>query len=214
MKKISELIKLYIERYDFFLKLTLEHLKISGISIIIATLIGGILGILISEYKKTSTLVLSITNFLYTIPSISLLGFLIPFSGIGNTTAIIALTIYALLPMIRNTYAGIDNIDKSIIESARGKGSTEFQILYKIKIPLATTVILAGFKNMVVMTIALAGIASFIGAGGLGIAVYRGITTNNQTMTIAGSLLIALLALLCDLIIGGIEKIIKRKWRL
>ena len=214
MKKISELIKLYIERYDFFLKLTLEHLKISGISIIIATLIGGILGILISEYKKTSTLVLSITNFLYTIPSISLLGFLIPFSGIGNTTAIIALTIYALLPMIRNTYAGIDNIDKSIIEPARGMGSTEFQILYKIKIPLATTVILAGFKNMVVMTIALAGIASFIGAGGLGIAVYRGITTNNQTMTIAGSLLIALLALLCDLIIGGIEKIIKRKWRL
>ena len=214
MKKISELIKLYIERYDFFLKLTLEHLKISGISIIIATLIGGILGILISEYKKTSTLVLSITNFLYTIPSISLLGFLIPFSGIGNTTAIIALTIYALLPMIRNTYAGIDNIDKSIIESARGLGSTEFQILYKIKIPLATTVILAGFKNMVVMTIALAGIASFIGAGGLGVAVYRGITTNNQTMTIAGSLLIALLALLCDLIIGGIEKIIKRKWRL
>ena len=214
MKKISELIKVYIERYDFFLKLTLEHLKISGISIIIATLIGGILGILISEYKKTSTLVLSITNFLYTIPSISLLGFLIPFSGIGNTTAIIALTIYALLPMIRNTYAGIDNIDKSIIESARGMGSTEFQILYKIKIPLATTVILAGFKNMGVMTIALAGIASFIGAGGLGIAVYRGITTNNQTMTIAGSLLIALLALLCDLIIGGIEKIIKRKWRL
>ena len=214
MKKISELIKLYIDRYDFFLKLKLEHLKISGISIIIATLIGGILGILISEYKKTSTLVLSITNFLYTIPSISLLGFLIPFSGIGNTTAIIALTIYALLPMIRNTYAGIDNIDKSIIESARGMGSTEFQILYKIKIPLATTVILAGFKNMVVMTIALAGIASFIGAGGLGIAVYRGITTNNQTMTIAGSLLIALLALLCDLIIGGIEKIIKRKWRL
>lgn len=214
MKKISELIKLYIERYDFFLKLTLEHLKISGISIIIATLIGGILGILISEYKKTSTLVLSITNFLYTIPSISLLGFLIPFSGIGNTTAIIALTIYALLPMIRNTYAGIDNIDKSIIESARGMGSTEFQILYKIKIPLATTVILAGFKNMVVMTIALAGISSFIGAGGLGVAVYRGITTNNQTMTIAGSLLIALLALLCDLIIGGIEKIIKRKWRL
>ncbi|WP_243280418.1 ABC transporter permease [Clostridium sp. 1001271B_151109_B4] len=192
----------------------MEHLKISGISILIATLIGGVLGILISEYKKTSPLVLSITNFLYTIPSISLLGLLIPFSGIGNTTAIIALSIYALLPMIGNTYAGIDNIDKSIIESARGMGSTEFQILYKIKIPLATTVILAGFKNMVVMTIALAGIASFIGAGGLGVAVYRGITTNNQTMTIAGSLLIALLALLFDLIIGGIEKIIKRKWRL
>lgn len=214
MKEINELINLYIERYDFFLKLTLEHLKISGISILIATIIGGVLGVLISQYKKVSTFVLSITNFLYTIPSISLLGFLIPFSGIGNTTAIIALSIYALLPMIRNTYAGIENIDKAVIESARGMGSTEFQILYKIKIPLAITVILAGFKNMVVMTIALAGISSFIGAGGLGVAVYRGITTNNQIMTIAGSLLIALLALFSDLILGSIEKLIKRKWRL
>ena len=196
------------------MELTLEHLKISGMSIFIATVLGGILGIIISEYKKTSTLVLSITNFLYTIPSISLLGFLIPFSGIGNTTAIIALTIYALLPMIRNTYAGIENIDQSIIESARGMGSTEFQILYKVKIPLATTVILAGFKNMVVMTIALAGIASFIGAGGLGVAVYRGITTNNSTLTIAGSLLIALLALIADFLIGEIEKKIKKSWRL
>lgn len=196
------------------MELTLEHLKISGISIFIATVLGGILGIIISEYKKTSTLVLSITNFLYTIPSISLLGFLIPFSGIGNTTAVIALTIYALLPMIRNTYTGIDNIDPSIIESARGMGSTEFQILYKVKIPLATTVILAGFKNMVVMTIALAGIASFIGAGGLGVAVYRGITTNNSTLTIAGSLLIALLALIADFLIGEIEKKIKKRWRL
>ena len=192
------------------MELTLEHLKISGISIFIATVLGGILGIIISEYKKTSTLVLSITNFLYTIPSISLLGFLIPFSGIGNTTAVIALTIYALLSMIRNTYIGIDNIDPSIIESARGMGSTEFQILYKVKIPLATTVILAGFKNMVVMTIALAGIASFIGAGGLGVAVYRGITTNNSTLTIAGSLLIALLALIADFLIGEIEKKIKK----
>lgn len=196
------------------MELTLEHLKISGISIFIATVLGGILGIIISEYKKTSTLVLSITNFLYTIPSISLLGFLIPFSGIGNTTAIIALTIYALLPMIRNTYAGIENIDQSIIESARGMGSTEFQILYKVKIPLATTVILAGFKNRVVMTIALAGIASFIGAGGLGVAVYRGITTNNSTLTMAGSLLIALLALIADFLIGEIEKKIKKSWRL
>ena len=191
------------------MELTLEHLKISGISIFIATVLGGILGIIISEYKKTSTLVLSITNFLYTIPSISLLGFLIPFSGIGNTTAIIALTIYALLPMIRNTYAGIENIDQSIIESARGMGSTEFQILYKVKIPLATTVILAGFKNRVVMTIALAGIASFIGAGGLGVAVY-----NNSTLTMAGSLLIALLALIADFLIGEIEKKIKKSWRL
>lgn len=211
---IKEVFLLYIDRWQFFLKLTMEHLKISGISILIASIIGLILGIYISEYKKTSPFILGITNFVYTIPSISLLGFLIPFSGIGNTTAVITLTIYALLPMVRNTYTGIENIDPSIIESAKGMGSTPFEILCKVKLPLATTVILSGLRNMVVMTIALGGIASFIGAGGLGVAIYRGITTNNKTMTIAGSLLIALLALIFDFIIGSIDKIIKRKWRL
>ncbi|GAA0076521.1 hypothetical protein UT300005_08990 [Clostridium sp. CTA-5] len=211
---IREVFQLYISRWDFFLKLIIEHLKISGISILIAGIIGLILGVLISEYKKTSPFILGITSFIYTIPSISLLGFLIPFSGIGNTTAIIALTIYALLPMVRNTYAGIENIDYSIIESAKGMGSTPFEIVYKVKLPLATTAILSGLRNMVVMTIALAGIASFIGAGGLGVAIYRGITTNNTSMTIAGSLLIALLALIADFIIGSIEKIIKRRWKL
>lgn len=211
---IKEVFQLYIDRWDFFLKLIIEHLKIAGFSILIAAIIGLVLGVLISEFKKTSTFILGITNFIYTIPSISLLGFLIPFSGIGNTTAIITLTIYALLPMVRNTYTGIENIDSSIIEAAKGMGSTSFEILYKIKLPLATTVILSGLRNMVVMTIALAGIASFIGAGGLGVAIYRGITTNNSIMTIAGSLLIALLALAADFIIGSVEKIIKRKWRL
>lgn len=211
---IKEVFQLYIDRWDFFLKLIIEHLKIAGFSIVIAAIIGLVLGVLISEFKKTSTFILGITNFIYTIPSISLLGFLIPFSGIGNTTAIITLTIYALLPMVRNTYTGIENIDSSIIEAAKGMGSTSFEILYKIKLPLATTVILSGLRNMVVMTIALAGIASFIGAGGLGVAIYRGITTNNSIMTIAGSLLIALLALVADFIIGSVEKIIKRKWRL
>jgi osmoprotectant transport system permease protein len=211
---IREVFQLYIDRWEFFLKLIMEHLKIAGISILIASVIGLILGIFISEYKKTSSFILGITNFVYTIPSISLLGFLIPFSGIGNTTAIIALTIYALLPMVRNTYTGIENIDSSIIESAKGMGSTPFEILYKVKLPLATTVILSGLRNMVVMTIALAGIASFIGAGGLGVAIYRGITTNNKSMTIAGSLLIALLALVADFTIGSVEKVIKRKRRL
>ena len=161
----------------------------------------------------TST-VLGLTNFIYTIPSIALFGFLIPFSGIGNTTAIIALSIYALLPMVHNTYTGIIGIDKEIIEAARGMGSTTFQILYKIQIPLAFPVILSGIRNMVAMTIALTGIAAFIGAGGLGVAIYRGITTNNSAMTIAGSLLIALLALLADWGVGRYEKYIKRKRKL
>lgn len=205
---------LYIERFDFFKEILLQHIVICLIAIIIASIIGIALGIIISEFKQTTSVVLSVVNFIYTIPSIALLGFFIPFSGIGDTTAIIALTIYALLPMVRSTYTGITNIDDSIVESARGMGSTELQILYKIKLPLATTVILSGLRNMVVMTIALGGIASFIGAGGLGIAIYRGITTNNSDLTVAGSLLIALLALFVDIIIGSIEKLIKKKWRL
>lgn len=214
MKILKEVFQLYINRSDFFLEILLQHMMICGIAIVIASIIGILLGIIISEFKKTTSPVLSLVNFIYTIPSIALLGFFIPISGIGDKTAVIALTIYALLPMVRSTYTGIETIDPAIIESAKGMGSTDYQILYKIKLPLATTVILSGLRNMVVMTIALGGIASFIGAGGLGVAIYRGITTNNAALTVAGSLLIALLALVVDLIIGLIEKFIKRKWKL
>lgn len=214
MKILKEVFQLYINRSDFFLEILLQHMMICGIAIVIASIIGILLGIIISEFKKTTSPVLSLVNFIYTIPSIALLGFFIPISGIGDKTAVIALTIYALLPMVRSTYTGIETIDPAIIESAKGMGSTDYQILYKIKLPLATTVILSGLRNMVVMTIALGGIASFIGAGGLGVAIYRGITTNNAALTVAGSLLIAVLALVVDLIIGLIEKFIKRKWKL
>ena len=197
---------IFMNGKDFFLELLLEHLEISLVSILIAVLFGGLVGILISEFPKTAKPTLGVINFLYTIPSISMLGFLIPFSGVGNATAIIALTVYALLPMVRNTHTGIANVDSLILEAAKGMGSTKTQILFKIKLPLAMPVIMSGIRNMVTMTIALAGIASFIGAGGLGVAIYRGITTNNAAMTMVGSLLIALLALAMDFVLGFIEK--------
>lgn len=203
---IQEVWTLLSERASFFLDLCGEHLAISLIAIIIAVLIGGALGIFMSEYQKSARLVMPIVNFLYTIPSISMLGFLIPFSGIGNLTAVIALTLYALLPMVRSTYTGLTTVNAGIIEAAEGMGSTGRQILWKIKLPLAMPIILSGIRNMVVMTLALAGIASFIGAGGLGVAIYRGITTNNAAMTVTGSLLIAALALIFDLILGKVEK--------
>ncbi|MGI6512194.1 MAG: ABC transporter permease, partial [Catenisphaera adipataccumulans] len=135
----------------------------------------------------------------------SMLGFLIPFSGVGNATAVIALTIYALLPMVRSVHTGLTNVDPAIIEAAKGMGSTRKQILLKIKLPLAMPVIMSGIRNMVTMTIALTGIASFIGAGGMGVAIYRGITTNNSAMTLAGSLLTAALALLADFLLGIVK---------
>lgn len=201
-----EIVQLFIQRKEFFMNLLYQHLQISFISIVLAILIGGLIGIFMSEYKKISKPFMSIINFVYTIPSISMLGFLIPLSGVGNTTAIIALVIYALLPMVKNTYTGMEQVDKKMIEAATGLGSTRFQVLWKIKFPLALPVIMAGIRSMAIMTIALAGIASFIGAGGLGVAIYRGITTNNTAMTLVGSLLIALLALIVDGLFAIIEK--------
>ena len=203
---ISQLTKLLTEDFNFFINLTIEHILISLLAISIASVLGIILGIIISEYRKFSGLILGTVNILYTIPSIALLGFFITITGVGNTTALIALIIYALLPIIRSTYTGIVNINPLIIEASEGMGSTKLQQLFKIKLPLALPVLMSGIRNMVTMTIALAGIASFVGAGGLGVAIYRGITTNNSAMTFLGSLLIALLALIFDFILGIIEK--------
>lgn len=210
---IQNVISLLSERRAWFLNLLGQHLAIAAIAIASALILGLAIGIFISEHQKGSKFILSFVNFLYTIPSISLLGFLIPLSGIGNTTAVIALTIYALLPMVRNTHTGLTNVDEKIVEAARGMGSTPNQILWKVKLPLALPVIVSGIRSMTTMTIALGGIASFIGAGGLGVALYRGITTNNPAMTMAGSLLIAVLAITLDLILSLVEKSTQAKYR-
>lgn len=203
---LTEMIRLFQERSDFFVQLTLEHIAISLTAIALAIVIGGAMGILIAEIDRAAQPTLLVVNFLYTIPSIAMFGFLLPFSGIGNTTAIIALTLYALLPMVKNTHTGLKSVDPLLIEAAVGMGSTRLQVLRRISLPLAMPVILAGIRNMTTMTIALAGIASFIGAGGLGIAIYRGITTNNAALAFGGSLLIACLALLADTVLARVEK--------
>ena len=206
MNFILEIFKLYKERSDFFYELFIQHVLLSGVAIIFITVIGLILGIYITRNKKAAGVVLGLANFLYTIPSIALFGFLVAISGIGNTSALIALTVYGVLPIIRNTYVGISEVDSQIIESAVAMGSTDRQLLLKVQLPLALPVIIAGFRTMVVMTIALTGIASFIGAGGLGVAIWRGITTNYPEMTAAGSILVALLAVMVDFFLGLLEK--------
>ena len=203
---LQEIIQVYFARQDYLHKLLLEHLQLSAISIVLALVIGLLLGILIAEQDKFSLPVLGTINFIYTIPSIALFGILLPVTGLGNTTAIIALTVYALLPIVRNTYAGLTNIDPVILEAGIGMGSTRGQLLWKIKLPLALPVIMAGVRNMVVMVIATCGIASFIGAGGLGVAIFRGITTYQLSLTYLGSLMIAAVALLCDILLGMVQK--------
>ena len=207
-----QLLQILWERRDFFLTCLLEHIRISLTAVVCAGVLGILAGIWISRHKKAAGMVLGVINVIYTIPSISLLGFLIPFTGIGNKTAIIALTVYGLLPIVRNTYTGLTNVDASVLEVAEGLGADKKQIMFGIRFPLALPMIISGFRNMVVMIIAMGGIASFIGAGGLGVAIYRGITTYNMTLTAAGSVLIAALALLSDWLLSKAEKAVNRRY--
>lgn len=211
MELLKEILQIYMERREWFLELFGQHLKIAGIAIVLAGIMGLLLGIFIAEKEFMAPVILTLANIFYTIPSISLLGILIPFTGIGDKTAIIALTLYGLMPMIRNTYTGICGVSQEIIQAARGMGSTDIQILWRIKLPLALGVILAGVRNMVVMTLSVTAIAAFIGAGGLGVAIYRGITIYNPALTFAGSVLIALLALIADLLLGILENYVKKR---
>lgn len=206
MTLLKGLFEIYVQRWEFFLELLIEHVWLTSVSVLFIAVIGMTIGIAIAKNRMMAGIVLSAINFLYTIPSIALFGFLVALTGIGNRSAIIALVTYGVLPVIRNTYVGITEVEDQIIESAVGMGTTQRQLLLRVQLPLAMPVIIAGFRTMVIMTIALAGIASFIGAGGLGVAIWRGITTNYPEMTIAGSLLVALFAIAADLVLAGIEK--------
>lgn len=208
---LTDVFQLFADRPGFFLGLLGEHVWIAGSAAALAAVLGVALGVLISEHGRLAPWVIQASNILYTIPAISLFGLLIPLSGIGNGTAIIALTVYGLLPMVGHTYAGIKHIDPAVLDAAQGMGSSRAQLLFKIKLPLALPIMLSALRTMLVMTISLAGIASFIGAGGLGVAIYRGITTNHMALTVAGSLLIMLLAFTADGLCQWLEKRIP--WR-
>ncbi|WP_347451383.1 ABC transporter permease [Acetoanaerobium noterae] len=201
-----------MERKEFFLTLFIQHMYLTFLAILIITVIGIAVGIYMTRNKVIAGFIMGTVNIIYTIPSIALFGFLVALTGVGNKSALIALCIYGLLPVIRNTYVGINEVDPFLIQAATGMGSTDRQLLLKVQVPLALPVIFAGFRTMVVMTIALGAIASFIGAGGLGVAIWRGITTNFPEMTFAGSLLVAGLAFMVDFILGLIEKLMKNQY--
>lgn len=207
-----QILQILWERRDFFMTCLLEHIRISLTAAVCAGVIGILTGVFISRNKKAAGIVLGVINIVYTIPSISLLGLLIPLTGIGDKTAVIALTVYGLLPIVRNTYTGLVNVDASILEVSEGLGADQKQIMAGIRFPMALPVIISGFRNMVVMIVAMSGIASFIGAGGLGAAIYRGITTYNMTLTAAGSILIAAVALLCDWLLSKAELKVNRRY--
>ena len=190
-------------------QLTLEHIWLVAASTFFAAAVGIPLGILISRRPFLNKPILGSANIIQTIPSLALFGFLLPAPWIGERAdrlAILALALYALLPLIRNTYTGIRGVDRAVVEAARGMGMTDLQVLWQVELPLALGVIIAGVRIAVVLSVGIGTIAAAIGAGGLGEFIFRGLAMVNNSVILAGAIPAALLAILADASLGWLEK--------
>jgi osmoprotectant transport system permease protein len=198
-----------VQNHTEVLELTLEHLWLVGASTVLAVLIGIPLGIAITRWPSLNKPVLGSANVIQTIPSLALFGFLLPAPWIGaraDRLAILALTLYALLPLIRNTYTGIKGVDPAVVEAGRGMGMTGQQLLWQVELPLALAVIVAGVRVATVLSVGLATIAAAIGAGGLGEYIFRGLAMVNNQLILAGAIPAAVLAITADIGLGWLEK--------
>lgn len=200
-----------ISRKDQILELFFQHIYLTLWSILLAILIGIPLGILISKVNSLRKPIISFINLIQAVPSMALLGLLIPILGIGSVPAITMVIIYSLLPIVKNTYIGLINIDENIIESAKGMGLTSNQTLRRIMIPLSLPVIMSGVRISAVTAVGLMTLAAFIGAGGLGYLVFSGIQTVNNNMILAGAIPSCILALIIDYLFGKIEVLVTPK---
>jgi len=202
-------LRFVLENHSQVVELTLEHLWLVGLSTLFAMLIGIPLGVVIAHRPIFSKPVLASANVIQTIPSLALFGFLLPMPWLGaraDRLAILALTLYALLPIIRNTHTGIRGVDPAVVEAGRGMGLTESQLLFQVELPLAASVILSGVRIAIVISIGLAAIAAAIGAGGLGEFIFRGLAMVDNSVILAGAIPAALLALLADFSLGCVER--------
>ncbi len=201
----------FLSEKKYLLKLLYEHLLLSFGSLFLAFLVSLPIGITLTRYQSLGNVVFPIVNTIQTIPNLALLGFLIPIVGIGFTPALLALLLYSLLPLVRNTYAGILGIDKTYIDASRGMGLTGWQILIKVEIPLALPIIIAGVRTASSIVIGTATLAAFVGAGGLGDPIFRGIATVNTNLILLGAVPAAILAIFVDKCIGLSEKVLVSK---
>ncbi|WLV25890.1 ABC transporter permease/substrate-binding protein [Aciduricibacillus chroicocephali] len=198
-------------RKDVLLEKILEHIQMSLIALVIAMIIAVPLGLLLTRYKRVAEPVIGVTAILQTIPSLAILAFLIPLFGIGRIPAIIALIIYGLLPILRNTYTGITGVDPALVEAATGMGMNSFRRLMKIELPLAVPVIMAGIRTSMVLIVGTATIAALIGAGGLGELILLGLDRGADiNLILLGAIPAAILAILLDLLLRGIERTTKK----
>ena len=185
--------------------LLLEHLQLTVLAVVIAVVLGIPIGILITRYQRFAKPILALTSVVQAVPSLALLGFLIPFIGIGSTPAIIMVVLYSLLPIVKNTYTGLSSIPGDMLEAAKGIGLTDRQILGKVQIPLALPIMMAGIRISAVTAVGLMTISAFIGAGGLGYRVFSGIQTVDNNQILAGAIPAGILALAIDFIVSRIE---------
>lgn len=183
------------------------HMQLVLLSMLFAIIVGIALGIMITRVKPLKGITLGAAGILQTIPSLAMLGFMIPLFGIGMKTAVVALFLYSLLPIIRNTYTGITDVDQSIVEAARGMGMKNWQILFRVQLPLALSVIMAGIRTAAVINVGTATLAAFIGAGGLGEFIFLGIQRNIEALTLLGAIPAAILALVLDYLLGLLERL-------
>lgn len=198
-----------LQNHDEVLRLTFEHLRMVAVSMLLAVLIGVPLGIFVSRRPGWNKVVLGGANIIQTIPSLALFGFLLPVPWIGAVSlrlAVLAFVLYALLPLIRNTCAGINGVDPAVVEAGRGMGMTDRQLLWQVELPLALGVILAGVRVATVTSVGLATIAAALGAGGLGEYIFRGLSMVNNQLILVGAIPAALLALLADVSLGWVER--------
>lgn len=204
---MNEFIQFVSERREQLLSLLWQHTYISVLAVAAGFLIAVPLGILLTRTEKINRYVIGFVNILQTIPSLALLGLMIPLLGIGAVPAIAALFLYSLLPMLRNTYTGIREVDPALREAARGMGMTGWQILFKVELPLALSIILGGFRTATIYTISWATLAAVIGGGGLGYLVFTGLGVANDSMLLAGALATAMLATIADFVTRKIQAI-------
>jgi osmoprotectant transport system permease protein len=201
------------DRFEIF-RLSAEHIFLVFVSILIAIAIGIPVGILMTRKPKMGKPILAFANIIQTIPSLALFGFLIPIpyiGGIGARTAVIALLLYSLLPIIRNTYTGIAGVDPAVREAARGMGMTDGQILWQVEIPLSLGVMFAGVRVATVIAVGVATIAAAIGAGGLGMFIFRGTSMLDYRLILAGAIPAAVIALVADFGMSSLEKYFMRE---
>lgn len=211
---MRELLQFFANNHGDILQYIYEHLEMTGIAVGLAVLAGIPLGIAVTRSRHLRMPVMSSISAIQTVPSLALLGFMMPLMGllalpsIGRLPVIVALFLYALLPIVRNTFAGIKEVDPALIEAATGMGMTPKQVLIRVQLPLSIPVIMAGVRTATVITVGIATLGALIGAGGLGTHIWRGMSTVNATLILAGAIPASLLALGLDFFLGRLEKVL------